>query len=659
MNRLFRLKNSRVLAIILAFVMVLSLVWTCPQVKANEISEGSLEDFNEDYYNSYEEAVDAAKDLEEAEEGQLSDTGESVDISADVLRCANISTAAAYLRREMVARKATVYFNYRNPEGYDVRTAYYTIRDASFKETGVYNQGAYLKWNWGGTKVNYIEEDDGSITYKLEISYLSTYAQEKKIDAEVKRLLNSEFAGWQNMHDYEKVKKVYQWMTSTYKYVEGSNNHSTYSGIINHRTVCQGFATSMYRLLGEMGVNTRVVANSEHGWNIVQLGRNWYSLDATWDVGRTEQFWDYFLPSETEFAMLNHRRGSEYDTDEYHREHPMSWMNAYDYEAQKNVIGVEYRTHVQTYGWQCFMYDGYTSGTTGEAKRLEGIEIKLDNMGSHDIGIEYRTHIQKYGWEKEWKKNGAMSGTSGEAKRLEAIQIRLSGADADKYDIWYRVHAQSYGWLGWAKNGEPAGTAGQAKRLEGIQIVVTPKGEGLEGLIGYSYVDYGKNSKSTNATEGLVNYKTHVQSFGWQGYVYDGSISGTSGLGKRLEGINISLGNTGYEGGIRYTTHIQSIGWQQDKDNPESWAKDGQMSGTSGKAKRLEGIRIQLYGEVANHYDVYYRVHAQSYGWLGWAKNGADAGTAGLAKRLEAIQIVLLPKGSFPPGNTDRAFIQK
>ena len=52
---------------------------------------------------------------------------------------------------------------------------------------------------------------------------------------------------------------------------------------------------------------------------------------------------------------------------------------------------------------------------------------------------------------------------------------------------------------------------------------------------------------------------------------------------------------------------------------------------------------------MANRFDVYYRVHAQSFGWLGWAKNGEAAGTAGLAKRLEGIQIVLVPKNGKAP----------
>jgi len=75
------------------------------------------------------------------------------------------------------------------------------------------------------------------------------------------------------------------------------------------------------------------------------------------------------------------------------------------------------------------------------------------------------------------------------------------------------------------------------------------------------------------------------------------------------------------------------------------------MSGTSGEAKRLEAICINLTGDMSKKYDIYYRVHAQSYGWLGWAKNGAPAGTAGYGKRLEGIQIVLVPKGGAAPGN--------
>ena len=348
--------------------------------------------------------------------------------------------------------------------------------------------------------------------------------------------------------------------------------------------------------------------------------------------------------------------------------------------AQTPDVTIRYTTHVQTYGWQGdennankWFANGKMAGTSGKAKRLEGIKIRV--YGNDNLGIQYTTHCQSYGW-LPWSANGEMNGTEGEAKRLEAIKIQLTGVDKEKYDVYYRVHAQSYGWLGWAKDGAPAGTAGYAKRLEGVQIVVVKKGspapdanfEGVNAASGvHQSVSYlakngsspvvgGQVTSNTNpsvAGEANVNiaYRTHVQSFGWQDWKYNGVMSGTSGKAKRLEGINIKLTNKPYSGSIVYTTHVQSIGWQGNENNVNTWFRDGQMAGTSGRAKRLEAIRIALTGEMAEHYDVYYRVHAQTYGWLAWAKNGEAAGTAGLSKRLEGIQIVLVPKGGAAPAN--------
>ena len=147
--------------------------------------------------------------------------------------------------------------------------------------------------------------------------------------------------------------------------------------------------------------------------------------------------------------------------------------NGYTFEDVEGKITTSYRTHVQSFGWQNPVTNGVMSGTSGKAKRLEGIEISVS--GNKNLGIQYSTHCQTYGW-LPWSANGEMNGTTGESKRLEAIKIQLTGADKDKYDVYYRVHAQSYGWLGLAKNGEESGTAGYAKRLEGIQIVLVPKG---------------------------------------------------------------------------------------------------------------------------------------------------------------------------------------
>lgn len=82
-----------------------------------------------------------------------------------------------------------------------------------------------------------------------------------------------------------------------------------------------------------------------------------------------------------------------------------------------------------------------------------------------------------------WISDGAMSGTSGQSKRLEAIEIELFGGATYNYDIYYRVQAQNIGWLDWAKNGMPAGTTGYGYRLEAIQIVLVTKGGVAPGSI--------------------------------------------------------------------------------------------------------------------------------------------------------------------------------
>lgn len=313
--------------------------------------------------------------------------------------------------------------------------------------------------------------------------------------------------------------------------------------------------------------------------------------------------------------------------------------------TKSTKMSVSYKVHRQDYDWEKdWKKDGQTSGTVGEAKRLEAIEIKLP--GGVSGSIEYRTHIQDIGWEKNWSKDGEKSGTEGQCKRLEAIQIRLTGEVAENYDVYYSVHAENFGWLGWAKNGEEAGTAGYGYRLEAIRIQLVTKGDKAPELI-------GTIKEAMKAR--LVGYQTHVQDYGTQAYVYDGAMAGTEGECKRMESIRMKLPSS-MNSSIQYRSHVQNIGWEK------KWASNGSLSGTTGQCKRLEAIQIKLSGDVAENYDVYYRVHAQDYGWLAWAKNGESSGTEGYAKRLEAIEVRLVPKGTTPnlrASANEKAFIKK
>ncbi len=146
-------------------------------------------------------------------------------------------------------------------------------------------------------------------------------------------------------------------------------------------------------------------------------------------------------------------------------------------------------------------------------------------------------------------------------------------------------------------------------------------------------------TQSTEDTgEVTLKYSTHVQSIGWQDYVNNGEVAGTTGQKKRVEALNIELTNTtALNGSIEYSAHVQSIGWQ-------NYVNNGEVAGTTGRALRVEAIRIRLTGELADHYDVYYRAHVSKVGWLSWTSNDGIAGSSGLSKQVEALQIILVKK---------------
>ena len=131
-----------------------------------------------------------------------------------------------------------------------------------------------------------------------------------------------------------------------------------------------------------------------------------------------------------------------------------------------------------------------------------------------------------------------------------------------------------------------------------------------------------------------IRYKSHVQDYGWQDYVEEGKLSGTTGLSRRLEGMYIKITNN-VNCKLKYKVHVQDYGWQD-------WKNNDQLAGTTGKSKRLEAIQIKL--EDSENYSILYRVHVQDYGWQDWKYDGEIAGTTGQSKRLEAIEIKIEEK---------------
>lgn len=262
-------------------------------------------------------------------------------------------------------------------------------------------------------------------------------------------------------------------------------------------------------------------------------------------------------------------------------------------------------------------------GSKDPYRQIEAITVDLSNSTGIDGSLKYSTYVQNKGWQ-EYKTAGNESGIKFQGLKIEGLKMELTGELADKYTVEYEVKLQKLGNAqGYVCDGAIAGIPGETSLIEEIKIRVVPARQG---------------------TSTSVNYRTHRESFGWDTkWAKNGLQAGKTGQSAKIDNIEMHLSGNQYKGGISYRSSIQKSGWES------KWRSDGEVSGISGY--RLEAISIQLTGEVADHYDVYYRVYAQDFGWLDWAKNGETSGTTGLTYRLEAIQIILVSKGGSTPGD--------
>ena len=268
-----------------------------------------------------------------------------------------------------------------------------------------------------------------------------------------------------------------------------------------------------------------------------------------------------------------------------------------------------------------------TLGKKGKNKNVYAITINLKNNTGYEGTIRYRVYRRKKGW-SGWKTSGQKAG-GGKTYRVEAFSAELTGELAKHYSVVYSTYMQTYkGNQGWVTNGTIAGATGEGKRLEQIQIKLVPKDQQTE--------------------QPTVSYRMYRDKYKWPSKWYkDGQTAGVVSGGKQKhEGLMMSVDGSKYTGNIQYRVRGQGYSWT-------AWntknAKVGQYKKTNGK--RMEEIEVKLTGELAEHFDVYYRTMVKDKGWLGWAKNGERSGTNKYNFYIMAFQCVIVPKGSAEPGN--------
>lgn len=296
---------------------------------------------------------------------------------------------------------------------------------------------------------------------------------------------------------------------------------------------------------------------------------------------------------------------------------------------------INYSIHTSN-GWSDYGVDGETIGSIESPLSIDMIKVKLDNQTDMTAGMGVLTYTTEKGW-TTLTGSDVQNGISG--KGIEAIKIGLAEGIGNAYDIFYRVYVHKLGWLDWTKNGAVAGTKGYYYPIEAIEIKLQDKNNGE--------LTVGANAYKETSTK--LTYTSSINKTGWQKYVNNGEIVGTTGQGIQMEAIKLKL-ETGIDGNIVYKTYVSNMGWTDVVGN-------NTISGVENTNRKLEALEIALTGEMANIYDIYYRVHVSNIGWLDWTKNGERAGCLNTNQQIEALQLKLVLKGTEFKEKTTRPFM--
>ena len=180
----------------------------------------------------------------------------------------------------------------------------------------------HLKCRYKGGKLRF---------YKVR--YFETKRQTKKVDAVIE-VMADEIA--EGVHSAKrKVKEAYAYAAYLVRYDTRKHSASSaYAGLIKGRTVCNGYAMILYRLLNQLGVPCRTVTGwlkvgktwELHAWNMVKLKKKWYYVDLTNDDVGDYAIDQFFLKGSKAYKK-HHFSFPYYTTRAFKKAHRVSKKN--------------------------------------------------------------------------------------------------------------------------------------------------------------------------------------------------------------------------------------------------------------------------------------------------------------------------------------------
>ena len=256
--------------------------------------------------------------------------------------------AMEYIRQKMAQFQTsiTLKFQFDSPYEYSEGALWDMMKPYITQHTGVPDEGDYLYWTFQTIGYDFTDEFDGTTHYVTVESIVPTYnntaQQEKELEAKLEQVMAE--LDLDGKSDYEKIEAIYRYVCENVDYSEAALSGefdpllppedmkiywSAYAALVLGETTCQGYSSLIYRMMLMAGIDCRLIAGDNHGWNIVKLDDKYYYLDATWDETVDGQPYNpqYFLSGSASFRIDGHKAWTDSYTPEFVAQYPISVLD--------------------------------------------------------------------------------------------------------------------------------------------------------------------------------------------------------------------------------------------------------------------------------------------------------------------------------------------
>ncbi len=186
----------------------------------------------------------------------------------------------------------------------------------------ILNNNPQLFYVKGSYSISYM----GDTILKYNVTYLYSQEEAEQMREELEEAVDEAASQVDaSLEDYQQALIVHDYLVQNCEYdkerLDANNvpdiSHTAYGSMVNKIAVCDGYADAFaYIMKDRLGIPCEVISSDAmaHAWNMIEIGGQWYHVDATWDdptwdcIGRVMH--NFFLLSDAAISDTDHNHSA-------------------------------------------------------------------------------------------------------------------------------------------------------------------------------------------------------------------------------------------------------------------------------------------------------------------------------------------------------------